>query len=143
MLDVLVLTSLIWWGLWYVRDVAWSYAAFFYNLLVGPGVLYFLATLLVPEYPRRVRDWREYSAGISAQFWATFAVLIVVIFIGSIVIDNTPIVHFTRPIEALGLVAGITGALSRRRSVHAALTVVLTGLVVTAAVFASLRTPPV
>ncbi|MEM7219001.1 MAG: hypothetical protein AAF515_11600 [Pseudomonadota bacterium] len=141
-LDVLALTSLLWWGLWYLHDVEWSYGAFFYNLLVGPGVLYFLATLLVPDYPRRVRDWREYNAGISGQFWGAFALLIVVIFIGSIAIDNTPLWHFTRAIEAVGLVAGLIGAFSRRRGVHAALTIVLTLLVIAASVISGMRTPP-
>ena len=72
--NLLLLCTLIWWGLWYLRDAEWGYLAFTYNLLVGPGIFFVLAATLVPDVPRRVRDWEGYYYRIHRLFWGTMAV---------------------------------------------------------------------
>ncbi len=118
-LQLLILTSLIWWGLWYAKDVQWTYLSFAYNLLIGPGILYFTATLLIPDNPRRVRSWRTHYYNVARMFYGAFAILVVIIFFGSLIYTGTPIWHFTRIIQLTVLVLCVLGFFSRNHLVHA------------------------
>ncbi len=137
-LQMLVLTSLIWWGLWYARDVQWTYLSFAYNLLIGPGTLYFTATLLVPDNPRRVRSWREHYYKIHRPFFGAFAALVLIIFAGSLVYTNTPLWHFTRVIQAVALITCVFGYLSTQHRVHVVIVSILAVAITVAVVFSEL-----
>ena len=130
---LLLLASLIWWGLWYARNSEWTYLAFAYNLLIGPGILYFASTLLVPENPRRIRDWREYYYRFHRLFYGAFAVLVVLLFLGSFLFTATPLMHPTRLLQAAALALCLVGVSSDRHSVHGTLSVLLLALIVCAA----------
>ncbi len=133
-LQLLLLTSLIWWGLWYAKDTQWTYLSFAYNLLIGPGILYFSATLLVPDNPRRVRSWREHYYRVHRLFFGAFALLVVIIFFGSLFYTGTPLLHFTRIIQFGVLVLCLVGAVSRSHRVHGAIALSLLSASVAAAV---------
>lgn len=135
---MLVLTSLIWWGLWYARDTQWTYVSFAYNLLIGPGILYFAATVLVPDNPRRIRDWRTHYYRSHKMFYGAFAVLVALIVAGSVLYTGTPLWHFTRVLQAIALALCAVGYFSERHRVHAVLALLLTCVVIAAAVYAEL-----
>lgn len=132
-LVMLTLTTLIWWGLWYVRDTDWTYLSFAYNLLVGPGILYFATTVLVPDNPRRVRSWREHYYKVRQMFYGSFAMVVVLLVLGSVLYAQTPLWHFTRLLQAMALGICAIGYYSDQHRVHAALAVLLAALVVAAA----------
>lgn len=133
---LLLLTSLIWWGLWYARNSEWTYLAFAYNLLVGPGMLYFTATLLIPDNPRRVTDWRVHYYRFHRLFYGAFGLLTILIFAGSLLFTGTPLLHFTRILQALSLTLCVIGVMSSRHGVHATLSLLITLIIVVAMVYA-------
>ncbi|MEM6709241.1 MAG: hypothetical protein AAF648_10695 [Pseudomonadota bacterium] len=137
---MLLLTSIIWWGLWYARDTAWTYVSFAYNLLIGPGMLYFTATLLIPDNPRRVRDWREHYYRFHRLFYGAFSVLVVLLVFGSFFFTGIPLWHFTRALQAVALVLCIIGTLSSSHWVHAALAIALTLVILVAAGYSEYAT---
>ena len=135
---LLLLASLIWWGLWYARNTQWTYLAFAYNLLIGPGILYFASTLLVPENPRRIRNWREYYYRFHRLFYGAFGVLVLLLFAGSILFTGTPLLHFTRVLQAVALAICLIGATSDRHAVHGTLAILLLLLILAAAAYSEL-----
>ncbi|MEM1434009.1 MAG: hypothetical protein AAGG11_08155 [Pseudomonadota bacterium] len=135
---MLFLTSLIWWGLWYSRKSDWTYVAFAYNLLIGPGMLYFTTTLLIPDNPRRVRSWREHYFRYHKLFYGAFALLTIMLFAGSLLFTETPLLHFTRILQAASLALCIIGIRSDHHVVHATLAVLICGIIGVAAVYSEL-----
>lgn len=135
---MLFLTSLIWWGLWYSRNSEWTYVAFAYNLLIGPGILYFTTTLLIPDNPRRVTDWRAHYYRYHKLFYGAFGLLTVLIFVGSLLFTNTPLLHFTRILQAASLALCIIGLRSDRHPVHATLAILISCIIAIAAVYSEL-----
>lgn len=135
--NLLILTSLVWWGLWYQRDAAWSYLTFAYNLLIGPGIIYFLAVLLVPEVPRRITDWRAYFFSVRKLLYGALLGLVLAIFVGGQMISGTPLLHWTQGLVLAGLALAVVGLWSDRHLVHAVLALIMAVLIVIAVVFVS------
>ena len=140
--NLLILTSLVWWGLWYQRDAHWSYLTFAYNLLIGPGIIYYLGVLLVPEIPRRVTDWRAYFYGVRRLLYGALLGMVVAIFVGGQIITDTPLLHWTQSLVLAGLVLAVVGLSSDKHAVHATLVLIMAGLIFTAVVFVSLSPVP-
>lgn len=128
-ISILVLTSLVWWGLWYQRDAQWSYLSFAYNLLIGPGVMYFLAAVLVPEIPRRILSWRDYYYSVRRLMFGTLVGFVVAIFAGGVLITGTPLGHPSQWVVLVALVLSLAGLLTARPAVHGALALVMLCLV--------------
>ncbi len=139
-INLLVLTSLVWWALWFQRDTQWTYISFAYNLLIGPGIMYFLAVLLVPEIPRRIKDWRSYFYRVHKLFYGAMLVLVFAAFVGSLLITRTPLFHPTQMVIFLGLSLSVTGLISERHSVHVILVLTMSALVAYSVVLASSST---
>jgi hypothetical protein len=140
--SLLVLTSLIWWVLWYQRNNTWDYLSFAYNLLIGPGIMYFLAVLLVPDQPRRISQWKSYYFSIRKLLYASLVLLVVAAFIGAIAFNHLPLLH---PVQLLFMIAAglaITGWSTTSERVHAALALIVAAVIVVAVVFAARATPP-
>ena len=135
---VLVLTSLVWWGLWYQRDMEWNYLAFAYNLLIGPGIIYYVSVLLVPDTPRRVRDWKAYFFEVRRLIYGALGALTVATFIGSVTIGDTPLAHPSHLITAVGFALALLGFFSAREWVQGGLAVAMSVLIMAAAVLAAL-----
>ena len=136
-INLLVLTSLVWWALWFQRDTTWTYLSFAYNLLIGPGIMFFLAVLLVPETPRRIKDWRSYFYLIHKLFYGAMLGLVLAAFAGSLLITQTPLFHPTQGVIFLGLFLSVTGMISNRHNVHAALVLTMSLLIAYSVVLAS------
>lgn len=136
-INLLVLTSLVWWALWFQRDTSWTYLSFAYNLLIGPGIMYFLAVLLVPETPRRIKDWRSYFFRIHKLFYGAMLGLVLAGFAGSILITRTSLFHPTQGVILLGLFLSVTGLISERHNVHAMLALTMSALIGFSVVLAS------
>ena len=124
-ISILILTSLVWWGLWYQRDSQWSYVSFAYNLLVGPGIMFYLAVLLVPEIPRRIRDWRVYYYNVRPALYWTFLLFVVALFFGGVFITGVALFDRSQFIMLAGAIVAVVGILSDRHAVHASIAVVL------------------
>lgn len=128
-LNFLVITSLVWWALWFQREASWTYISFAYNLLIGPGIMYFLAVLLVPERPRRIKSWNSYFYQIRVLFYGAMLGLAIAALLGSLLITQTSLFHPTQAVIFLGIALSLTGLLSDRHVIHAALVITLSVLV--------------
>ncbi|MEM7079286.1 MAG: hypothetical protein AAF513_11720 [Pseudomonadota bacterium] len=135
---ILVLTSLVWWGLWYQRDNEWTYLSFAYNLLIGPGIMFFLAAVLVPEIPRRVRDWRAYYFSVRRLMFGTLVGFVVAVFAGSVLITGTPLWHPSQLVLGVAFILSLCGYLTAREVVHGVLAVVMLLLVTCSIVLAAI-----
>lgn len=135
--NLLIITSLVWWSLWFQRNTTWSYLSFAYNLLIGPGIMYFLAVLLVPERPRRIKSWRNYFYRIHKIFYGALLALVLAALAGSLLITQTPLFHPTQGVIFLGLFLSLTGLISKNHTVHAMLALTMSALVVFSVVLAS------
>lgn len=137
-INLIVLTSLVWWGLWYQRDSDWNYLTFAYNLFIGPGVLYYIGVVLVPEVPRRVRNWRDYFENVRRLFYSALLGLVIATFIGGLLITGTPLLHPSQALILLAAILAVTGLLSTRHAVHGTLAVAMTIVVGCSVVLAAL-----
>ena len=135
---LLVATSLVWWSLWYQRNNSWTYLPFAFNLLVGPGIMYFLAVLLIPDQPRRISNWRTYFYNIRRLLYGSLVLMILAAFIGALAINGMPLWHPAQFIMAAALALAVTGWRARSHVTHSVLAVCLGVLVLGAAVLASL-----
>lgn len=138
--SLLVATSLVWWSLWYQRNNTWTYLPFAFNLLVGPGIMYFFAVLLIPDQPRRISNWRTYFFTIRKLLYGSLALMVIAAFIGAIAINGMPLWHPTQFIMAGTLGLALTGWRAKAHVVHGVLAVSLGALVLAAAVLAA-RSP--
>lgn len=68
-----------WWSLWTFRDLTWNFAMFFYSLL-GPGLMFFLATMLNPRHqgPGTI-DVAAHFQNIRQFFLAVFMIMLVLV----------------------------------------------------------------
>lgn len=140
---LLVLTSLVWWVLWFQRDNTWDYLSFAWNLLIGPGIMYFLAVVLVPDQPRRIGNWRTYFYSIRRLLYGSLMMMVVAAFIGGIAFNHLPILHPVQFLFAVALALALTGWFSISARVHGALALMIAAIVLTAVGFASVSTPVV
>lgn len=138
---LLILTSLIWWVLWFQRDNTWDYLSFAWNLLIGPGIMYFLAVLLVPDQPRRIRNWRTYFYSIRRLLYGSLLMMVVAAFVGGVLFNHLPGFHPVQLLFAVALALATTGWFATSARIHGALAILIATIVAVAVVFAARSTP--
>ena len=76
-IDLVVMHLFLWWTLWFYQEgVIWNFALFAY-VFVGPLILYFLASTLIPDNPSSVTSWRDHFYRGSRVFFLVLLGLIV------------------------------------------------------------------
>ena len=75
--NLFLLTFLHWWSLWTFRDLPWNFAMFFYSL-VGPSLMFFLATMLSPrDRSSETIDLMAHFLNIRQFFLSVFMIMLV------------------------------------------------------------------
>jgi hypothetical protein len=119
---MLVITASIFWGFWSFRDVQWDWFLFI-AALAGPGILYYLACMLVPDSPSVVTSWRDYFYDIRKQYFLGVCAWFVVLSVNTTVLVGLPLLHPVRATHLLILAAGLAGVASESPRVHVAILV--------------------
>ena len=124
---VLFLHAVAWWALWSFSAVeSWTFLTFLLVLL-QPGLLYLLASLLVGD-AASAESWREHFFRVRRWFFSVRAIYVAVIMIASWQVLGIPLLH---PARAFGVshialsVLGIVAASERAQAVLVVLHVLL------------------
>lgn len=138
----LVATHLfLWWTLWYYQEgVNWNFARFVYVFL-GPLILYFLASTLIPDNPSSVSSWRDHFYRGHRLFFLVCGVLIVHQALSTILLRAVPPKRDSWPGLALGVALSLVGASSKSERIHSFLVVAFTVAFLFGAVAVVFRPP--
>jgi hypothetical protein len=109
-----------WWIFWNYRDVSWTALSFFY-VVAGPGILFLLASLLVPRESDEVDSWRDYFFGVHRSFFGLLIVFFLHISGQLTVILGLPLLHPLRALHVLFIGLSALGACSDSERTHAVL----------------------
>jgi hypothetical protein len=116
----LLMVTVVFWVFWSYREVQWTYPKFLLALS-GPGALYFLATILIPDDPSTVESWREYYFSIRIKLFVALGLWVVLTATLSTVVLEMPVAHPARIVQITMLAIAVVGIASKQPRVHAAL----------------------
>lgn len=125
----LYLVAVSFWVFWSLSEVDWTFIGFLVALLI-PGVLYFCATVLIPEEPDEVEDWDGYYRTVRRSYYLGIAVWGVSAAASATVNLDMGWVHPARLVHLTALSVGLLGGFSRSERVHTGLVVLMLGICV-------------
>ena len=114
----------VFWGLWSLKDVHWTFAVFVLAL-AGPGFVYAGACALVPEDPAIVSSWRDHYFSNRINYFACILGWAIVTAATSGFLLRMPWSHPARGAQAFALAFAAVGIASERERVHEFLAVLL------------------
>jgi hypothetical protein len=123
---VLFMQAIAWWSLWSFSTVeSWTILTFLLVLL-QPGVLFLLASLLIGDEPR-TESWHGYYFRVRRWFFSALAVYFVATIGGSWQVLDIELTHPARLFGTLHIALSVAGIATANERIHAVL-VVLFGL---------------
>ncbi len=126
--------AVAWWSLWSFNVVeSWTLVAFLLVLL-QPGLLYLLASLLVGDAPSSTASWHEHFFRIRRWFFSARAIYITAIMAASWQILEIPLLHPARAFGVSHIAISVVGILTSSERTHAFL-VILNLLLILATAF--------
>ncbi len=133
---VLVRALVFWWSFWSNREVeTWSFFSFAIVLLL-PGMLYMMAVALIPDDSSKVSSWRDHYFSVHRQFFAIFALSLLLVVATSVFLRNAPLLDPFRGSQAVVFGLALIGAYSSDHRIHAGLAITLPPFLIIAAFFA-------
>jgi hypothetical protein len=115
-------TVAVFWNFWALRGVEWTFVTFV-MALASPAVIYYNASVLVPENPSEVQSWRDYYFSIRRRYFIGLTFWMGIVAMLSVAVLSVPIFHPLRGFNVLILVASVSGLLSENPRVHGTLAV--------------------
>lgn len=112
------------WNFYGLHVVSWTLPKFLVALSM-PGLLYYMASVLIPENPNDVASWREYYYSVRVRYFAGLVCWVIIAATMAYVFLGLPLMHPARIGHAAGLALGLTGLFSSNPRVHGALAVIL------------------
>ena len=110
-----------WWIGWALASVeSWTYAKFLLYL-IPPAVLYSLARALGSPDPSSVESFFDHFQQIHRRFFALLATYMLVIILVGWLIGGLPLLHPSRILDPVMVIAASSGALVTKPRYHAAL----------------------
>lgn len=119
----LAVCLLVFWNFWSYREVAWTLGRFSLVLAL-PTSIFIVASILSPDEPARIESWRDYFYAVRVRLFVGGVLFSAIAVLISTLVLEMPILHPLRLFQAAFLGVCITGAISERPRVHAALAVV-------------------
>jgi hypothetical protein len=114
---ILAGTVLNFWNLLQFRNAEWRLPEFV--LVLGtPGVLYFLASTLVPTNPEAVSSWKDFYYAKRLRFFYGVVAWGLASALNTTAMLDMPAVHPQRGAQLALLILGVVGVSSARPSVH-------------------------
>ena len=115
--------ALAWWSLWSYSEVEhWDLLSFL-MVLIQPGTLYLVASLLVGDAISTETRWYDHYFRVRVWFFSARAVYIAAIIAGSWLVLGIPLLHPSRAFGAFGIALSIIGISSSTDRVHAVLAI--------------------
>jgi uncharacterized membrane protein YdjX (TVP38/TMEM64 family) len=106
------------WAFWSYRQVeAWTFPRFLLALTL-PGLMYFMAAVLVPENPEKVTSWRDHYFQVRVRFFIGLALWAASAAANATVGLAMPLAHPARAVHVSALLIGCLGASSSKEAVH-------------------------
>jgi hypothetical protein len=119
----LLATVTVFWNFWAFRDVAWTFPTFLL-VLASPGLVYYNASVLVPENAAAVESWQVYYYSVHRRYFIGIVCWALAVALSATVLLGMPVLHPIRAIQAIIFVMGVAGAVSASERVHATIVVV-------------------
>jgi hypothetical protein len=132
---VLFLHAVAWWALWSFSAVeSWTFLTFLLVLL-QPGLLYLLASLLVADAPNAAESWHEHFFEVRRWFFSIRAIYIAVIMIASWQVLGVPLLHPARAFGVSHIVLSVLGIVAASERAQGVLVVLHVLLILATALF--------
>ena len=124
---------LLFWHRWSTQDLEWTFLTFAMNL-AGPGIIYFLASTIVPDEPRAVDSWRDHYFSARRQFFGGLFAWAVLMVANTNLLLGVPLLHPSRLIPFGLMLVGSSGLSTDRPIVHAVIPIAVLAIVAIAVV---------
>ena len=111
-----------WWTSWSFRGADWTYVKFVL-VLAGPALLYYTATVLVPDDVKSVPDWSAFFFSKRKELYAGVLLYMVLSIFDGFVVLNAPLFVAPRLVQLAAIVLAMIGIASGKPALHAAITV--------------------
>jgi hypothetical protein len=121
-----------WWTSWSFREAQWTFPTFVL-MISGPAILYFIATVLIPDDRASVGDWKEHFHGKRRQFYGALMAYMALATLDGYLILSAPLFVPARIGQVVGFLLAMSGLTIRRPGFHAFITVLFALLFVAAA----------
>jgi len=131
--SVLFGISLAWWLFWSYREVEWNYLRFLIAL-IPLGLLYVLASLLIPADADSVTSWRDHYAEIRVRFFALNLAYVAANTLNAVLLLGQPVFNQGRAISAALSALWVAGLVSANPKLHASIVLVQAGVLVAVAI---------
>ena len=140
-LIVLVLHTQLWWAFWDFSEGAnWNVYTFLYSLL-GPGLLYMMATALVPIRTDDVINWIDHFVEVRSWFYTLNLMYIAWAIFLTITLLGAPFFHPYRLFQLAYFIATLVGLALARVSADKIVVVVFIVVLLIATVLRAQPTP--
>ena len=111
-------TSASWfWVYWSYRDATWDLLSFLVAL-THLGLVYFMATTIVPENPGNVVEWREYYYSVRSRYFSAAILFALTSTAMPSLLLEMPLEHPARLVHACMLLIGIVGVSTANNRIH-------------------------
>lgn len=121
---VLGLYPNLWWSFWdFSNGANWSIYTFLYSLL-GPGLLYMMATTLIPIKDTGLTAWIDHFLEIRSWFYILNLLYITWAYFTTVLLLDAPIFHSYRLIQLAAFLAALAGLTLAREAVDKVVIVV-------------------
>ena len=121
-----------WWTSWSFREAQWTFATFVLMIL-GPAILYFIATVLIPDDRASVVDWKGHFLEKRTQFYGALMAYMALGTVDGYLILGAPLFAPARIGQITGFILAMNGLIVKKPSIHAFITVLFALLLVAAA----------
>ena len=121
-----------WWTSWSFREAQWTFPTFVLMIL-GPAILYFIATVLIPDNRASAVDWKEHFLKKRTQFYAALIAYMALSTVDGYLILGAPLFAPARIGQAAGFLLAMSGLTIRKPNFHGFITVLFAFLFVAAA----------
>ena len=114
---LLIAALVLFWTHWSTNEIEWTFLTFTINLL-GPGVIYFLSCIIVPNEPEDVGSWFDYFFSVRRKWFAGICIWAWIMAANTTLVLGTPLIHSSRIIQIGLLILGLSGLATDKPRIH-------------------------
>ena len=112
------LTIQVWWGYWDMADVTGWTQLTYYIIVLLPCALFAATELLMPIGAGADTDWEKHYFSVRTWFFGVLIIFQTVALFATYIVDDVPLTHPYRVIQASGIAVALVGLLTSRARAH-------------------------